>query len=90
MTNGTIRDEKGRIIYPVVVTFTESDKTGNEIVSQEVAFTYSKNFITTSSVAYDGQSKVFVRLGNIIGGGVEYTYKSERPVSVSASVNTIT
>lgn len=91
MTNGTIRDEGGRTIYPVIVTFTERHKNGNQIVSSEVVFSYSERISVTSNIINDGKSKSFVGLGtSIVGGGVEYTYKSAEATSVSASINTRT
>ena len=91
MTNGTIRDEAGRTIYPVVVTFTERHKDGNQIVSNGVVFSYSKNISVTNNISNNGKSKVFVDLGTkIVGGGVEYTYKSAEATFVSASINTST
>ena len=91
MTNGTIRDEEGRTIYPVIVTFTERHKNGNQIVSHEVVFSYSNNITISTTISTNGQSKSFVKLGNsIVGGGVEYTYKSAEATSVNASINTIT
>ena len=90
MTGGTIRDEQGRTIYPVVVKFTERLNNGTEIVSREVAFSYSKNITTYNIVFTNGQSKSFVKLGNsIVGGGVEYTYKSAEATYVSAHIDTI-
>ena len=89
MTDGTIRDKEGRTIYPVVVTFTERHKNGNQIVSYGVVFSYSKNISVTSNIINDGKPKSFVDLGtSIVGGGVEYTYKSAEATSVSASINT--
>ena len=91
MTNGTIRDEEGRTIYPVIVTFTERHKDGKQIVSYGVVFSYSKNISVTSNITNNGKSKSFVDLGtSIVGGGVEYTYKSAEATSVSASINTRT
>ena len=91
MTDGTIRDKEGRTIYPVIVTFTERHKNGNQIVSYGVVFSYSENIYITSSVSTNGKSKSFVNLGSsIVGGGVEYTYKSAEATSVNASINTRT
>ena len=90
MPDGTLRDAQGRTIYPVTVTFTEYDETYNEIVSQAVVYSYSKNIFVTNNAYSHGKSKSFVNLGNsIVGGGVEYTYKSAQPDSVTALINTL-
>ena len=91
MTDGTIRDKEGRTIYPVIVTFTERHKNGNQIVSHEVVFSYSNNITISTTISNNGKPKSFVNLGNlIVGGGVEYTYKSAEATSVNVSVNTRT
>ena len=91
MTDGTLHDEQGRPIYPAIVTFTERHKDGNQIVSNGVVFSYPKNISVTRIISNNGKSKVFVDLGtSIVGGGVEYTYKSAEATFVSASINTRT
>ena len=84
-----LHDEQCRPIYPVIVKLTERDMTSHTIVTHDIAYAYSENISASGYATPDGQSKSFVWLGPlVVGGGVEYTYESEQPRSVSASIYT--
>ena len=94
MTGGTLRDEQGRTIYPVIVTFIEYGKNstgtdnGNNITSQTVAYLYQKNSNGSNNGNRDSLSVPSIKIWggqNIVGGYIPYTFQGKHNVHVTAS-----
>ena len=94
MTDDTIRDAKGRPIYPVIVTFIEYGKdstdndNGRSITSQTVVYSYLKNYKDSNNGNRDSPSPSIKIWGghNIVGGYIPYTFQGKYNVHVTASL----
>ena len=93
MTDNTIRDEQGRPIYPVIVTFIEYGKdstgtdNGNNITSQTVVYSYIKNYKGSNNGNRDSLSVPSIKIwggGNIVGRYIPYTFQGKYNTSVTA------
>ena len=97
MTGGTILDEEGRPIYPVIVTFTEigmnpqssgGGTNGKNIISQTVAYSYIKNGTGGNNGKRDSLSVPSINIwggGQIVGGSIPYTFQGEHNYQVRAA-----
>ena len=94
MTDDTIRDAQGRPIYPVIVTFIEYGKdsegndNGNNITSQTVAYSYTKNSKSDNNGNRENLSVPSIKIWggqDIVGGYIPYTFKGKNNYSVTAS-----
>ena len=93
MTDGTIRDVQGSIIYPVIVTFIEYGKdskgedNGQDITSQTVVYSYIKDHKSNNNGTRDNLSVPSIKIWgghNIVGGYIPYTFKGQYNLHVTA------
>ena len=93
MTNGTLRDEQGRTIYPVIVTFIEyvrdstGNNTGKNITSQTVVYSYQKGNTNSNHGNRTSLSDKSIKIWggvDIVGGYIPYTFKGKYNSSVTA------
>ena len=94
MTDDTIRDEQGRPIYPVIVTFTEYGKdsegndNGNTITSQTVVYSYQKNSKSSNNGNRASLSVPSINIWggeSIVGDYIPYTFQGQYNMHVTAS-----
>ena len=93
MTNGILRDEQGRTIYPLIVTFIEygkdskGDDNGRNITSQTVVYSYA-NHKGSNNDNRSSLSIPSIKIWSgydIVGGYIPYTFQGQYNMNVTAS-----